>query len=56
MPVLYGTADSPACRAVYMTADALGIALEKKQVSLDKEEHMKPEYLKVNIFFIAIVK
>ncbi|XP_060519359.1 glutathione S-transferase 1-like [Cylas formicarius] len=46
--VLYGTITSPPVRAVLMTAEALGLKLEFREVNLVKLEHLKPEYLKIN--------
>lgn len=39
---------SAPCRAVIMTASALGIELNKKLLNLQAGEHLKPEFLKIN--------
>ncbi|XP_067618335.1 glutathione S-transferase 1-1-like [Eurosta solidaginis] len=39
---------SPPCRSVLLAANQLGIELNKKVVSLQAGEHLKPEYLKLN--------
>ncbi|XP_013101450.2 glutathione S-transferase 2 [Stomoxys calcitrans] len=39
---------SAPCRAVIMTAEALGIKLNKKFLDLYAAEHLKPEFLKIN--------
>ncbi|XP_053677668.1 glutathione S-transferase 1-like [Anopheles nili] len=39
---------SPPCRAVEMTAKALGLELEQKNVNLLAGDHMKAEFLKLN--------
>ncbi|XP_017120489.2 uncharacterized protein LOC108141556 [Drosophila elegans] len=39
---------SAPCRSVLMTALALGLDLNKKQVDLDAGEHLKPEFIKIN--------
>lgn len=43
---------SPAVRAVQITAEALGVKLELKEVDFFKGEHMKPEFLKVFLIFV----
>jgi len=45
---LYYTPGSPPCRSVLLTAKALGLVLNLKTVDLFKNEHMKPEFLKVS--------
>ncbi|XP_053945499.1 glutathione S-transferase 1-1-like [Anastrepha ludens] len=47
MDFYYVPASAP-CRAVLMTAQALGIKLNKKLVNLFAGEHLKPEFLKLN--------
>jgi glutathione S-transferase len=47
-PILYMTLLSPPSRAVLITAQALGIELELKNVDLAKGEHRRPEYLQLN--------
>jgi len=39
---------SAPCRSILMTARALGLELNKKQVDLDAGEHLKPEFVKIN--------
>uniref|UniRef100_A0AAG5DTP0 glutathione transferase n=1 Tax=Anopheles atroparvus TaxID=41427 RepID=A0AAG5DTP0_ANOAO len=39
---------SPPCRAVELTAKALGLQLERKIVDLLGGDHLKPEFLKLN--------
>lgn len=46
-PVLYYLVLSPPARAVSLTAAALGVDLEIKEVNLLESDHLKPEFLKV---------
>ncbi|EDS27666.1 glutathione-s-transferase theta, gst [Culex quinquefasciatus] len=46
--VLYTAKISPPGRSVELTAKALGLGLEIRQVNLLAGEHLKPEYLKLN--------
>lgn len=46
---LYYLPGSAPCRAVLMTAKAVGVELNLKLVNLMNGEHMTPEYLKVSI-------
>ncbi|XP_060520843.1 uncharacterized protein LOC132698667 [Cylas formicarius] len=46
--VLYGTILSPPVRAVLMTANALGLSLDFREIDLIKGDHLKPEYQKIN--------
>lgn len=46
-PTVYLVHPSPPCRAVLMTAKAIGLPVTEKNVDLFGGEHMKPEYLKV---------
>ncbi|RXG56445.1 Glutathione S-transferase theta-1 [Armadillidium vulgare] len=39
---------SPPCRAVALTAKALGISLLKKKMNLQNKEHLTPEFLSIN--------
>lgn len=49
MPIdLYYVPGSSPCRAVLLTAKALGLELNLKLVDLHHGEHMKPEFLKMN--------
>nr|ACY95463.1 glutathione S-transferase epsilon class 2 [Anopheles cracens] len=45
---LYTLHLSPPCRAVELTAQALGLELEQKTVNLLAGEHLKPEFVKLN--------
>jgi glutathione S-transferase len=47
-PTLYMIAPSPAVRAVQITAKAIGLELNLKELDFMKGEHMQPEYLKLN--------
>ncbi|XP_053667097.1 glutathione S-transferase 1-like [Anopheles marshallii] len=47
-PVLYTVHLSPPCRAVELTAKALGLELERKMVNLLAGDNLKPEFLKLN--------
>nr|WBT60798.1 glutathione S-transferase [Zeugodacus cucurbitae] len=44
----YYTAGSSPCRAVIMTAKAVNVNLNKKNLNLMAGEHLTPEYLKIN--------
>ncbi|KFB52547.1 glutathione s-transferase E2 [Anopheles sinensis] len=46
--VLYTLHLSPPCRAVELTAKALGLELEQKEVNLLAGDHLKPDFLKLN--------
>ena len=55
MPIdLYQLPGSAPCRAVRLTAAAVGVELNLKECDLMKGDHLKPEYLKVGVrnFFI----
>lgn len=43
----YYTPGSPPCRAVLLTAKALGLEMNLKQLDLHQGEHLKPEFVKV---------
>ncbi|XP_045467040.1 glutathione S-transferase 1-like [Harmonia axyridis] len=47
-PKLYMNEVSPAVRAVLMTAKALNITLDLKEVNFQEGEHLSPKYLKLN--------
>lgn len=53
--VLYMTPLSPPARAVQLTAAALGLQLELKNVDLVKQEQLKPEFVKVNNFNVIFL-
>ena len=49
MPIdIYYLPGSPPCRAVLLTAKALGLEMNLKRLELMKGEHLKPEFLKIN--------
>lgn len=50
---IYITDSSPPCHAVLMTADYLGIKLNKKNIDVMSGEQYKPEFIKVSIDFIS---
>jgi len=45
---LYYMLESPPCRTVLMVAKHLGISLNLIKVDLSKQEHLKPEFVKMN--------
>ncbi|XP_013104877.1 glutathione S-transferase 1 [Stomoxys calcitrans] len=47
-PVLYYTPRSPPCRAVLLTAAALGVDLDLRLMNLKDGDHLTPEFLKLN--------
>ncbi|XP_055589444.1 uncharacterized protein LOC129741721 [Uranotaenia lowii] len=47
-PILYTLHLSPPCRAVELTAKALGLELEQKVINLVTGEHLTPEFVKIN--------
>ncbi|XP_039966600.1 glutathione S-transferase 1-1-like [Bactrocera tryoni] len=47
MDFYYSPASGP-CRAVLMTAQAIGVELNKIPVDLRKGEHLTPDYIKIN--------
>lgn len=48
-PTLYMIDPSPPARAVMMTAKAINLDLNLKEVDFFNEEHLKPPYLKVSL-------
>lgn len=49
MPIdFYQTPASPPCRAVALTAAAIGLELNSIRLNLAAGEHLKPEFLKIN--------
>lgn len=46
-PKLYLVEMSPPVRSVLITAAAIGLELEKQEIDISKEEHLKPEFLEV---------
>ncbi|CAB3370882.1 Hypothetical predicted protein [Cloeon dipterum] len=46
--VLYYDKRSAPCRTVLLTAAALNIKVELKEINIQKGEHMTPEFLKIN--------
>lgn len=47
-PKLYMADISPPVRSVLITAKALGVTLEHKEVDLSKGDHLKPDFIKVS--------
>lgn len=47
-PTLHMLYASPPARAVMMTAKAIDLELNLKEVDFMNEEHLKPEYMKVS--------
>ncbi|CAD7083103.1 unnamed protein product [Hermetia illucens] len=47
-PIVYGTIVSPPVRSVLLTASALNLEIDFKEVSLTKKQHLTEEYLKKN--------
>ncbi|KAM8703099.1 hypothetical protein ACLKA7_005431 [Drosophila subpalustris] len=47
MDFYYLSASAP-CRSVLMTAKAVGVELNKKELNLLEGEHLKPEFVKIN--------
>ncbi|XP_004533514.1 glutathione S-transferase 1 [Ceratitis capitata] len=47
-PVLYYSPRSPPCRAVLLTAAAIGVELDLRLTNLKEKEHLTPEFLKLN--------
>jgi len=57
MPIdLYQLTGSPPCRAVLLTAAAVGVDLNMKNVDLSAGEHLKPEFIKVTYNKIFLMK
>lgn len=48
--VLYFHLVGPPCRSVLLTAAALGVDLELREIDLIKSEHLDPDFLKVRAF------
>lgn len=46
---------SAPCRAVQMTAKAVGVDLNLKLLDLFKGEHLKPEFLQVSELFLSLL-
>jgi glutathione S-transferase len=46
-PTVYMVHPSPPVRAVLMTAKAIGLELDLKEINLVDGDHLKPEFLKV---------
>ncbi|XP_058816312.1 uncharacterized protein LOC131679589 [Topomyia yanbarensis] len=47
-PIFYTLHLSPPCRAVQLTAKALGVELDHQVVNLLTGDHLKPDFLKIN--------
>lgn len=48
--VLYSQDISPPCRSVLMTAHAIGLELEVREINLLKKDNMKEEFIKVGSY------
>ncbi|XP_017026651.2 uncharacterized protein [Drosophila kikkawai] len=44
----YYTPVGSGCRTIIMVAKALGVELNRKPISLSQQDHLKPEFLKIN--------
>lgn len=53
---MYGSIFSPPCRAVLITAEALGVPVQIKDVNIGQKEHLSPEFLKVKILLLNYCK
>ncbi|KAJ3663889.1 hypothetical protein Zmor_008109 [Zophobas morio] len=47
-PILYMVPPNPGVRAVLITAKAIGLELELKEVNMPAGEHLKPDFIKIN--------
>uniref|UniRef100_A0A0C9RBM0 GST1_0 protein n=1 Tax=Fopius arisanus TaxID=64838 RepID=A0A0C9RBM0_9HYME len=47
-PILYSTHISPPCRAVLLTAEAIGLKLEIREINLDAREQFNEPFKKIN--------
>ncbi|XP_015112058.1 glutathione S-transferase 1 isoform X2 [Diachasma alloeum] len=47
-PILYSTEISPPCRAVLLTAEAIGLALDIREINLNKREQFTEDFQKIN--------
>ncbi|GLV61319.1 Glutathione S transferase E12 [Carabus blaptoides fortunei] len=47
-PIVYHTDISPPGRAVLLTASALGLDVDVKEVDIFAKQHLTPEFLKIN--------
>lgn len=54
-PVLYYVMVSPPCRSVLLTAAALGVDLQLKEIDLLGLEHLEPAFLKVSAFVWQLI-
>lgn len=55
-PLLYYTPMSPPSRSVLLTAAALDLELELKDIKISEGEHLEPEFLKVSSMFMLHVE
>lgn len=55
-PILYYHILSPPARAVLLTAAAMGIDLELKEVNLIDKENLSPEFIKVGESLLYIIR
>lgn len=53
--VLYYRSLSPPSRSVLLTAKAIGIDLERKDINLLKGEHLTPQYQKVFLSELLLI-
>lgn len=54
MPItLYMMPLSPPARAVLLTAEALGVKIQTEIVNLSKQDHLKPEFIKVSRIIVT---
>lgn len=54
MTILYSFDMSPPCRAVLLTAKAIGLDLDVRETDLFKKEHMTEKFLQVIIIIIIL--
>lgn len=56
-PVLYMVFPSPPVRAVLLTASAIGLEMEYREINLMNGEHLHPEFLRVRLCmsFVSII-
>lgn len=55
-PILHCTDMSPPVRGVLMTARALDVDLDLREINLMEKEHLTPEYLKVGCILLHYYK
>lgn len=53
IPILYAMDPSPPSRAVYLTAEAIGLKYEMREVNLLEGDHLKESYQEVHgVYFL----